>query len=150
MLIILAIIFSGIYTVQQGTITVITMFGKYRRVARPGLNIKIPFFEKIFRRISIQNKSVELQFQAITLDQANVNFKAMLLYAVFNQDEESIKNVAFKFVDDRSLMQALIRTIEGSIRAFVATKRQSEILGLRGEIILHVKDQIDTQLESWG
>ncbi|MBK8144338.1 MAG: SPFH domain-containing protein [Bacteroidetes bacterium] len=150
LIIVLAIIFSGIYTVQQGTIAVITMFGKYRRVARPGLNIKIPFLERIFRRISIQNRSVELQFQAITLDQANVNFKAMLLYAVFNQDEESIKNVAFKFVDDRSLMQALIRTIEGSIRAFVATKRQSEILGLRGEIILHVKDQIDTQLESWG
>jgi regulator of protease activity HflC (stomatin/prohibitin superfamily) len=106
--------------------------------------------EVIYKRISIQNKSVELQFQAITLDQANVNFKAMLLYAVYNQDEESIKNVAFKFVDERSLMQALIRTIEGSIRAFVATKRQSEILGLRGEIILHVKEQIDVQLESWG
>jgi regulator of protease activity HflC (stomatin/prohibitin superfamily) len=149
-LVILAIIFSGIYTVQQGTIAVITMFGKYRRVARPGLNIKIPFLEKIFRRISIQNRSVELQFQAITLDQANVNFKSMLLYAVLNHEEESIKNVAFKFVDDKSLMQALIRTIEGSIRAFVATKRQAEILGLRGEIILHVKEQIDKQLESWG
>jgi len=146
----LAIVFSGIYTVQQGTIAVVTMFGKYRRVSGPGLRFKIPFLELIFRKISIQNKSVELQFQAITLDQANVNFKAMLLYAVLNQDEESIKNVAFKFVDDRSLMQALIRTIEGSIRAFVATKRQSEILGLRGEIILHVKEQIDTQLESWG
>jgi regulator of protease activity HflC (stomatin/prohibitin superfamily) len=47
-------------------------------------------------------------------------------------------------------MQALVRTIEGSIRAFVATKRQSEILALRSEIILHVKDQIDVQLESWG
>lgn len=150
LLIVIAIILSGIYTVQQGTIAVITMFGKYRRVARPGLNIKIPFIERIFRRISIQNRSVELQFQAITLDQANVNFKSMLLYAVLNQEEESIKNVAFKFVDDKSLMQALIRTIEGSIRAFVATKRQSEILGLRGEIILHVKEQIDKQLESWG
>ena len=145
-----AIILSGIYTVQQGTIAAVTMFGKYRRIARPGLNIKIPFIERIFRRISIQNRSVEMQFQAITLDQANVNFKSMLLYAVLNQEEESIKNVAFKFVDDKSLMQALIRTIEGSIRAFVATKRQSEILGLRGEIILHVKEQIDKQLESWG
>lgn len=150
LLLVLAIILSGIFTVQQGTIAVITMFGKYRRIARPGLNIKIPFLERIFRRISIQNRSVEMQFQAITLDQANVNFKSMLLYAVLNQEEESIKNVAFKFVDDRSLMQALIRTIEGSIRAFVATKRQSEILGLRGEIILHVKEQIDKQLESWG
>lgn len=147
---IVAIILSGIYTVQQGTIAVITMFGKYRRIARPGLNIKIPILEKVFKRISIQNRSEELQFQAITLDQANVNFKSMLLYAVLNQEEETIMSVAFKFVDHRSLMQALIRTIEGSIRAFVATKRQSEILGLRGEIIMHVKQQIDEQLETWG
>lgn len=145
-----AIIATGVYTVQQGTIAVITLFGKYRRIGKPGLNFKIPGLEVIFRRISIQNRSVELQFQAITLDQANVNFKSMLLYAVFNYEEETIKNVAFKFVDDRSLMQALVRTIEGSIRAFVATKRQSEILALRSEIILHVKDQIDVQLESWG
>ncbi|MEZ5047631.1 MAG: SPFH domain-containing protein [Chitinophagaceae bacterium] len=150
LLIIVAIILSGIFTVQQGTIAVITLFGKYRRIQRPGLNFKIPFIEKIFKRISIQNRSVELQFQAITKDQANVNFKAMLLYAVLNQEEDAIKNVAFKFLDDRSLMQALIRTIEGSIRAFVATKNQSEILSLRSEIINHVKDQIDAQLESWG
>jgi regulator of protease activity HflC (stomatin/prohibitin superfamily) len=146
----IAFIFSGIFTVNQGSIGVITLFGKYRRIAAPGLRFKIPFLEKIFKQISIQNRSVELQFQAITLDQANVHFKSMLLYAVLNHEEETIKNVAFKFVDDKSLMQALIRTIEGSIRAFVATKRQSEILGLRGEIILHVKDQIDIQLESWG
>jgi regulator of protease activity HflC (stomatin/prohibitin superfamily) len=144
------IVFSGIFTVQQGTIVVITMFGKYRRLAMPGLNFKIPLIENIFKRVSIQNRSVELQFQAITLDQANVNFKAMLLYAVFSQGEEAIKNVAFKFIDDRSLMQALVRTIEGSIRAFVATKRQSEILGLRNEINHHVKEQIDSQLETWG
>lgn len=150
LVVVAAIVFAGIFTVQQGTISVITMFGKYRRLAHAGLNFKIPFFEVIFKKISVQNKSVELQFQAITLDQANVNFKAMLLYAVVGQDEESIKNVAFKFVDERSLMQALVRTIEGSIRAFVATKKQSEILGLRNEINLHVKDQIDTQLESWG
>ena len=146
----LAILFTGIFTVQQGTIAVITMFGKYRRLAMPGLNFKVPFLEVIFKKISIQNRSVELQFQAITLDQANVNFKAMLLYAVVSSDEEAIKNVAFKFIDDKSLMQALVRTIEGSILAFVATKRQSEILGLRNEINLHVKDQIDAQLEAWG
>lgn len=149
-LLVLAILFTGIFTVQQGTIAVITMFGKYRRLAHPGLNFKIPFLELIFKKISIQNRSVELQFQAITLDQANVNFKAMLLYAVVSSDEEAIKNVAFKFIDDKSLMQALVRTIEGSIRAFVATKKQSEILGLRNEINLHVKEQIDVQLEAWG
>jgi regulator of protease activity HflC (stomatin/prohibitin superfamily) len=69
---------------------------------------------------------------------------------VFDNREETLKNVAFKFVNDRDFMTALIRTIEGSIRGFVATKRQAEILALRKEIVESVKEGIDAVLESWG
>jgi len=148
--ILLVILFSSFVSVKQGTIVVITVFGKYRRILTPGLNFKVPFIENIYSKISIQNRSVELEFQAVTFDQANVYFKAMLLYSVLDQQEETIKNVAFKFVDDRNLMQALIRTVEGSIRAFVATKRQSEVLILRRDIVEHVKEQLDVILEGWG
>lgn len=144
------VLFLSVVTVAQGSVAVVTVFGKYRRVMGPGLNFKIPFIESIYRRISIQNRSVELEFQAVTVDQANVNFKAMLLYSVVNQDEEVIKNVAFKFINEQSFMQALIRTIEGTIRSFVATKKQSEILGLRTEIVEEVKKHLDVTLESWG
>jgi regulator of protease activity HflC (stomatin/prohibitin superfamily) len=149
-IILILFVFSGLVTVNQGYINVITMFGKYRRILRPGLNFKIPWLEQVYKKISIQNRSVELEFQAVTADQANVYFKSMLLYAVQNADEETIKRVAFKFISDRDLMQALTRTIEGSIRSFVATKKQAEILGLRREIVEFVKDQIDHSLEEWG
>jgi len=112
---VLIIFFSGLVTVNQGFIDVVTMFGKYRRIMMPGLNFKIPFLEAIYKRVSIQNRSVELEFQAVTIDQANVYFKSMLLYSVQNTDEETIKRVAFVFISDRDLMQALTRTIEGSI-----------------------------------
>jgi regulator of protease activity HflC (stomatin/prohibitin superfamily) len=148
--VILVILFSSFVSVKQGTIVVITIFGKFRRIMTPGLNFKIPFVENIYSKISIQNRSVELEFQAVTFDQANVYFKAMLLYSVLDQQEETIKNVAFKFVDERNLMQALIRTVEGSIRAFVATKRQAEVLILRRDIVEHVKEQLDVILEGWG
>jgi regulator of protease activity HflC (stomatin/prohibitin superfamily) len=146
----LVVLFSSFVTVKQGTIAVITVFGKYRRQLSPGLSFKIPLIEVIHSRISIQNRSVELSFQAVTQDQANVYFKAMLLYSVLNHDEETIKNVAFKFVDASNLMQALIRTIEGSIRAYVATQKQANVLAQRNEIVEHVKHQIDQVLESWG
>ncbi len=149
-LVLIFIVFSGWVTVNQGYIYVITMFGKYRRILTPGLSFKIPFLEQVSKRISIQNRSVELEFQAVTIDQANVYFKSMLLYAVQNADEETVKKVAFKFISDKDLMQALTRTIEGSIRAFVATKKQAEILGLRKDIVEFVKDQIDHSLEDWG
>ncbi|HEY9534274.1 MAG TPA: SPFH domain-containing protein [Mucilaginibacter sp.] len=148
--ILIIIVFSSFVTVKQGTIAVITVFGKYRRILTPGLNFKVPLIEAIYSKISIQNRSVELEFQAVTFDQANVYFKAMLLFSVLDQQEETIKNVAFKFVDERNLMQALIRTVEGSIRAFVATKRQSEVLILRRDIVEHVKEQLDQVLETWG
>jgi regulator of protease activity HflC (stomatin/prohibitin superfamily) len=144
------IFFKFFVTVKQGTIGVITIFGKYRRILRPGLSMRIPIIEVIHSRISVQNQSVELAFQATTSDQANVNFKAMLLFAVLDQQEETIKNVAFKFMDQESFMTALVRTIEGSIRSFVATKKQSEILALRTEIVLEVKLQLDHTLSEWG
>jgi regulator of protease activity HflC (stomatin/prohibitin superfamily) len=147
---VLIIILSGFVTVNQGNVAVITIFGKYRRIMPPGLNFRIPLIEVVYKRISIQNRSAELEFQAVSQDQANVYFKAMLLYSVLNQSEEMINNVAFKFVDERSFMQALIRTIEGTIRSFVATKKQAEILGLRTEIIQEVKMHLDTTLEAWG
>ena len=150
LLLILFFIISGLFTVNQGTIAVITMFGKYRRIAGPGLRFKIPLLEMVFKRISIQNRSVELEFQAVTVDQANVYFKSMLLYSVQNESEDTIKKVAFKFFSDKDLMQALVRTIEGNIRSYVATKKQAEILGLRREIVDYVKAEIDHTLEEWG
>jgi len=74
----------------------------------------------------------------------------MLLFSVIDQNEETIKNVAFKFMNEESFMTALVRTIEGSIRSFVATKKQAEILSLRTEIVHEVKLQLDQTLEGWG
>jgi len=148
-LVVLTLLLSFV-SVQQGTLAITTIFGKFSRILRPGLNFKVPFIEKVFKKISVQNRSAELGFQAVTVDQANVNFTAMLLYSVINSDDETIKNVVFKFVDDKNFMQALVRSVEGSVRAFVATKKQAEVLITRREIVEAVKEQLDITLEGWG
>ena len=150
LIVLLIAFFTGLLTVNQGTIAVITMFGKYRRILTPGLRFKIPLVERVYKRVSIQNQSLELEFQAVTIDQANVYFKSMLLYSVQNATEETLIKVAFKFISNKDLMQALVRTVEGSIRAFVATKKQAEVLTARKDIVDYVKDQIDHSLEEWG
>ncbi len=148
--ILLVLVFFSLVTVNQGTVAIITLFGKYKRILLPGLRFRIPLIERIYRRVSIQNQSIELEFQAVTIDQANVYFKSMILYSVQNSDEETMKKVAFKFISNKDLMQALVRTVEGSIRAYVATKRQAEVLTARREIVDYVKEQIDHSLEEWG
>lgn len=148
--VLLILIFLSVATVQQGMVAITTIFGKYSRTLRPGLNFKIPLIENIFKRISVQNRAVELNFQAVTVDQANVHFTSLLLFSVMDDREETVKKVAFRFVSDRDLMATLSRTVEGSIRSYVATKKQQEILSLRREITEAVKSNIDHMLEDWG
>jgi regulator of protease activity HflC (stomatin/prohibitin superfamily) len=148
--VLVVLLFSCFVSIRQGMVAVVTVFGKYNKLMMPGLNFRIPLIQRIYKKISIQNRSVELGFAATTVDQANVNFTAMVLYSVLNNEETTIKNVAFKFVDERNFMQALVRSVEGSIRAFVANKKQSEILLLRREIVEAVKDNMDKTLEEWG
>lgn len=149
-LFVLVVLFLGLKTVNQAQVGVVTMFGKYRRILKPGLNLIIPFFEVIHQRISIQNQTIQLQFSAITSDQAAVHFTSTIIYAVSDQNEETIKLVAFKFIDKDNFETALTSAVESSVRSFVATKKQAELLGLRQEIVEHSKDNLDEQLASWG
>ena len=55
-LLIVIILFLGLKTINQGTIGVVTIFGKYQRVLTPGLRLLIPFIEQIYKKISIQNR----------------------------------------------------------------------------------------------
>jgi regulator of protease activity HflC (stomatin/prohibitin superfamily) len=142
-------LFSWFRSVPQATVAVITLFGKYRRVMREGLNVKLPF-ESVFQRLSLQNRALQLEFQAITQDQANVKFATMVLYAVGGNDDESIKKAVFSFATPQEFQLALQRTIDGSIRQFVATTKQSDILAMRSEIVDHTKKNLDQVVSSWG
>ncbi len=141
--------FSWFRSVPQATVAVITVFGKYRRVMREGLNVKFPW-EKVFQRLSLQNRALQLEFQAITQDQANVKFATMVLYAVAGSEEESIKKAIFSFASPQEFQLALQRTIDGSIRQFVATTKQADILAMRAEIVDHTKKNLDEVVSSWG
>jgi regulator of protease activity HflC (stomatin/prohibitin superfamily) len=142
-------LFSWFRSVPQSTVAVITVFGKYSRIMREGLNVKLPW-ETVFQRLSLQNRALQLEFQAITQDQANVRFATMVLYTVASSEEETIKKAVFSFATPQEFQLALQRTIDGSIRQFVATTKQADILGMRAEIVDHTKKNLDEVVSSWG
>jgi regulator of protease activity HflC (stomatin/prohibitin superfamily) len=152
-LIILIIVFlalASMYrTIPQATVGVVTVFGRYSRIMREGLNFKMPW-ENVVYRLSLQNRALQMEFQAITQDQANVKFATMVLYAVAASGEDAIKKAVFSFASPQEFQLALQRTIDGSIRQFVATTKQSDILGMRAEIVDHTKKNLDEVVLAWG
>ena len=149
------VVFAAIFllrqvrSIPQANIAVVTVFGKYKRVMREGLNVKLPW-EKIADRLSLQNRALQMEFQAITRDQANVKFSTMVVYAVANAEEDTIKRAVFSFASYGEFQLALQRTIDGSIRQFVATTLQADILAMRAEIVDHTKRTLDEVVSSWG
>lgn len=138
-----------IFTVRQGTVKVLTVFGKFKRVAKPGLQFKLPW-EKRYRTISIQNITIEQQFQAITTDQAAVYFESVILYSVKNDHPETVKNACFAFNSQNDFFTALEKMVEGEVRTFVAGKKQEEIIKERQEVVDAVKVAVDDKMEAWG
>jgi regulator of protease activity HflC (stomatin/prohibitin superfamily) len=142
--------FRSFTTIDQAHVGVVTMFGKYRRVLNPGLNMILPFVEKVQSKIPVQNQTSQLRFSAITGDQAAVHFTATIIFAVNDHSPETIQKVAFKFINLVAFTTAMTSAVEASVREFVATKKQAEVLGLRTEIAHHAKDSLNEQLATWG
>jgi len=145
----IAALSSALFTVQQNSVAVILRFGKYTGIRQAGLNFKMPFIDQKME-YSLQNKSDELAFQAITKDQANVFFKALIIFSVKDALEETLKKVAFTFASKDQFTQALSKTIEGMVRSYIASKSQQEVLSLRKEIVVYVQEHITSQLAEWG
>src|ERR1700680_3596739 len=83
-------------SIPQAHVAVVTVFGRYSRLMREGLNFKLPW-EKVSDKLSLQNRALQMDFQAITQDQANVRFSTMVLYSVGDSREEMIKKAVFSF-----------------------------------------------------
>ena len=149
LVVIVLLVFSFFRSIPQATVGVVTVFGKYHRIMREGLNMKLPW-ERVSHHLSLQNRALQMEFQAITQDQANVKFATMVLYAVSAAEEEAIKTAVFSFASANEFQLALERTIDGSIRQFVATTKQSDILGMRAEIVDHTKKNLDEVVLAWG
>src|SRR5260370_5921251 len=131
------------------TYAVVSGFGRDQSSMGGGLNGKRPW-DKNATQLPLQNRALQMEFQAITRDQANVKFSTMVVYAVANADEETIKRAVFSFASYGEFQLALQRTIDGSIRQFVATTLQADILAMRAEVVDHTKRTLDEAVSSWG
>ena len=145
----LVLFFGSVIVVPQNNVAVVIRFGKYQGLRQAGLSLKAPLIDGL-RRITLQNISSELQFQAITIDQAAVTFKALIIYSVKDATEENLKKVSFLFYNQESFLIALNKTIEGLARTLIAGKKQQEVLGLRQEIVDYIQEHIKEQMDKWG
>src|SRR5262249_4920493 len=103
-------LFAGVKTVSQGHNWTVERFGRYTRTLTPGLNLIVPFFDRIGRKISMMEQVVDVpQQEVITKDNATVSVDGLAFYQVFDAAKASYEVAA--------LDQAIIKLTMTNIRS---------------------------------
>ena len=103
LILILIIVFTGVYEVEAGNIGVVTRFGAVNRVAYPGINFKLPFIEKVVP-LSIRTQKDEVPATAMS---ENLQVVTSLIAVNYHLDgsraEEVYQNVGSNLQRSSSL-----------------------------------------------
>lgn len=139
---------SFLKSIPEGSVGVVTVFGRFSRILLPGLNAKAPW--EAVRELSVQSRAVDLEFQAITLDQANVYFNCTLVYSVEGTSENSIQRAVYSFASPAELQLSIRHLVEDETRTYTANKRQAEMIGMSQEVVTLIRANVGAQLAEWG
>ena len=97
-LLVIVTLFAGVKTVPQGYDWTIERFGKYTRTLSPGLNIIVPYFDRVGRKMNMMEQVLEIPSQdVITRDNAMVTADAIAFYQVVDAPKASLRSLEPSF-----------------------------------------------------
>ncbi|WP_237213637.1 SPFH domain-containing protein [Falsiroseomonas oryziterrae] len=134
---------QGIRTVPQGEVWSVERFGAFTRLLQPGLNLIIPFVDRIGRRLNVQEVVLDIPEQAvITRDNATVATDGIVYYRVMDPAK-----AAYAVQD---LTQALTSLAMTNIRSVVGELDLDATLSGRDRINTTLLTVLDGATEPWG
>lgn len=136
-------ILLGVRIVPQSEKYVVERFGRLRSVLGPGINLIVPFLDKVAHRISILERQLPNANQdAITRDNVLVQIETSVFYRIL-QPEKTVYRI-------RDVDAAISTTVAGIVRAEVGMMELDEVQSNRSEVIAKIKSQVAEAVDDWG
>src|SRR6187200_393665 len=142
-LLVIFTLFAGVKTVPQGYDWTIERFGKYMRTLSPGLNIIVPYFDRVGRKMNMMEQVINIPEQeVITKDNATVMVDGVAFFQVFDAAKASYEVT--------HLDRAIVTLTMTNIRSVMGSMDLDQMLSHRDEINERLLRVVDAAVSPWG
>lgn len=140
----LFIAFGAFFTIRQQTAGLVEFFGKFSRVARPGLNVKWPLVESVVGEINLRVQQLDVKVDTKTEDNVFVTVLVAVQYAVV---PDKIYEAFYKLSDPHTQLTALVFDV---VRARVPKIKLDDVFEKKDDIADAVKAELSELMDEYG
>ena len=139
----LVLILKAVRIVSQSEQHVIERFGRLHSVLGPGINLIVPFLDRVAHKISILERQLPTASQdAITRDNVLVQVETSVFYRIINP-EKTVYRI-------RNVDSAISTTVAGIVRAEIGKMDLDEVQTNRSSVIDTIKNSVESAVDDWG
>jgi regulator of protease activity HflC (stomatin/prohibitin superfamily) len=141
---VLYLIFGSFFTVSTSQVAVITRFGKFLRVAEPGLNWKRPFVDSVAGYVSLRVNQITLTMETKTRDNVFVTIPISVQNRV---RPEKVYDAYYKLSDPEAQIKSYVEQV---ILGHVPGMTLDEVFASQSSIAAAVKQELDADMATFG
>lgn len=142
--IVLVVVLGSFFTVSTAQVAVIARFGKFRRVAEPGLNWKWPIIDKVAGRVSLRVNQINLTMETKTKDNVFVTIPISVQNRV---RPEKAFDAFYKLSNPTEQIQSYVEQV---ILGHVPGMTLDEVFASQSGIATAVKQELDADMAGFG
>jgi len=143
-IIVLSLVLGSFFTVRTAEVAVVTRFGKFLRVAQPGLNWKMPYLDSVSGAVSLRVNQISLTMETKTRDNVFVTIPISVQNRV---RPEKVFDAFYKLANPSQQIQSYVEQV---ILGHVPGMTLDEVFASQSSIAAAVKQELDSDMSAFG
>ncbi len=140
----LIVLFASFFTVKQESAAIVERFGKFNTVRQSGLHLKIPFIDKVAKRLNLRIQQLDVLIDTKTLDNVFIKMKVSVQYQVIRTQ---VGDAYYRLENPENQITSYVFDV---VRAEVPKLKLDDVFVRKDDIAVAVKGELQEAMQSYG